>query len=245
MATRPASESLAAAGSAVDARFWTRRVGGGAVLGSAIASLDFAHYLPLASAPDALSLGSFLSSLFLWSAEGAIAGAALGFAERRTWPRELHAWQLALALLLGVLIGVFACHSFSIQVLRDQFGIRQYRDYLGQPVDLMGGMLYHGWLLLFFGGLAVAAYASLRRRTRMLMTLHDAQLKRESSQKRLAEANLLALRQRVDPDTLFVKLARLERLYESDPDAADRLLDELIVFLRGALADTRRSTIPA
>jgi hypothetical protein len=43
----------------------------------------------------------------------------------------------------------------------------------------------------------------------------------------------------VEPDFLLHTLTRLEHSYEVDPNAADRLLDELIAFLRGALADIR------
>jgi signal transduction histidine kinase len=44
---------------------------------------------------------------------------------------------------------------------------------------------------------------------------------------------------------LLQTLARLEQAYETDPHAADRLLDELIAFLRDALADMRASTASA
>ena len=80
---------------------------------------------------------------------------------------------------------------------------------------------------------------SLRRRARMFAALYEARMRRESSQNRLAEANLVAVRERVDPDYLFSQLALLERLYESDPNAADRVLSQLIAFLRGVLADIR------
>jgi LytS/YehU family sensor histidine kinase len=123
-------------------------------------------------------------------------------------------------------------------VLRDQLGMRLFRDHIGQPENWLGGMLYNAWLMLFFGGLIAAVVASQRRRTRMLSTLRSAELNRTTSQQRLAEAKLASLQARVDPDYLYQTLSRLERLYEDDPPAADRLLDELIAFLRNALADS-------
>jgi hypothetical protein len=60
-----------------------------------------------------------------------------------------------------------------------------------------------------------------------------------ASQQRLAEISLGTLQARVDPEFVFRTLSKLERLYEVDPPAAERLLDELIVFLREALADLR------
>jgi LytS/YehU family sensor histidine kinase len=99
--------------------------------------------------------------------------------------------------------------------------------------------------MLFFGGLAAAVYASRRRRARMLAALRAAELGRATSQQRLAEARLASLQARVEPDFLLQTLTRLEQSYEADPHAADRLLDELIAFLRGALADIRASEAAA
>jgi sensor histidine kinase YesM len=94
-----------------------------------------------------------------------------------------------------------------------------------------------------FGGLAAAVYSSRQRHARMLGALRAAELSRETSQRGLAEARLAALQARVDPEFIFQTLTKLEQLYEADPPGADRLLEELIVFLRGALADIRVSAL--
>jgi LytS/YehU family sensor histidine kinase len=73
----------------------------------------------------------------------------------------------------------------------------------------------------------------------MLFALRAAELRRAETQQRLAEAKLAALHARVDPDHLLHTLTRLAQTYEIDPTSADRLLDELIAFLRGALAEIR------
>jgi len=236
MSVQAQSESASAS---LTPRSWLAGIGAGVAVGATIALLDIARYFPFVSVPGAFGPASILSSVLLWSAEGALAGAAVTMAERRVPAGGTRALPLALALLVGVVASVVLCHTIAVYVLRDQFGIRQFRDYLGQPVVLAGGMLYHAWLLLFFGGLAVAAYVSLRRRARMFAALYEARMRRESSHNRLAEANLVAVRERVDPDYLFSQLALLERLYESDPNAADRVLSQLIAFLRGVLADIR------
>jgi sensor histidine kinase YesM len=95
--------------------------------------------------------------------------------------------------------------------------------------------------MLLFGGLAAAVYSSRQRHARMLAVLRAAELSRETSQRGLAEARLAALQTRIDPEFLFQTLAKLEHLYEADPAGADRLLEGLIVFLRGALADIQAS----
>jgi sensor histidine kinase YesM len=130
---------------------------------------------------------------------------------------------------------VIIWHAFSVLVLRDALGLRLFRDHVGQPENLTGSALYHAWLMLFFGGLIAAVGASQRRRSRMLSALRSAELRRATSQQRLAQAQLASLEARVDPDYLYQTLSRLERLYEADPPAADQLLDELIAFLRDAL----------
>jgi LytS/YehU family sensor histidine kinase len=117
--------------------------------------------------------------------------------------------------------------------------MRLFRDQVGQPGNWMGGMLYHAWLMLFFGGLIAMVDASQRWRTRMLRALRSAELSRATSQQRLAEARLALLEARIQPDHLYDTLSRLERLYGHDPRAADRLLDELIAFLRNALSEAR------
>jgi hypothetical protein len=222
-------------------RFWIGRAGYGFLLGAAIATLEFAYYFPLMSAPNAIGLQSFVSLWLVWCGEGVLLALTVGLAERSVSPRELRPWQLALAVAVGVIAGVLIWQVFTQLVLRDQLGIRLFVDHVGQPAVWMGVVLYHGWLMFFFGGLAAAVYASQRRHARMLLALRAAELGRATSQQRLAEARLASLQARVEPDFLLHTLTRLEQSYAADPDAADRLLDELIAFLRGALADIRAS----
>lgn len=224
-------------------RFWLKRLGFGFFLGAAIATLEFAYYFPLVT--HTIGIESFLSSIVLWCGESVLFALFVSGAEYSVKPRELRAWQLALAVAVGVLLAVLAWHAFSHFILRDQFGVRLFRDYLDQPVVWAGGVLYHTWMLFFFGGLATAAYASQRRYTSMLAALRAAQLARATSQRRLADAKLASLQARIEPDVLFQTLTKLEQFYETDPGSADRLLDELIAFLRGALADMRASSVPS
>ena len=226
-------------------RFWITRLGYGFVLGVAVATLDFAHYFPLVSASNNVGFLSFVSSLLVWCGEGILLALAVGLVERWMSPRELRAWQLVLAVVVGAVAAVLTWQAFTLIVLRDGLGIRLFRDYLGTPVIWIGGVFYHSWLMLFFGGLAAAVYASRRWRARMLFALRTAELGRATSQQHLAEARFASLQARIDPDYIFQTLTRLERLYEADPAAADRLLDELIAFLRNALADMHASATSA
>lgn len=220
-------------------RFWLRRAGYGFALGAAVAVLEFAYYTPRVSAPDELGAGLLASLLFSWCGEGVLLAAIVGLFELRHAPRPLGAPQLALAVVVGSVACVLAWQAFVQLVLRERFGFWLLRDFAGQPVNLASIALYHVWLMLLFGGLAAAVYLSWQRHARMLAALRAAELDRETSQQRLAQARLAALQARIDPDFLFQTLTRLERLYEADPQGADSLLEELIVFLRKALAEGR------
>ena len=228
---------------AMGARFWVARAVYGLLLGAVVATLEFAYYFPLVSGRDGIGLTSLVSLLLVWCGEFALLALAVGMAEYWVSPREPSGWQLALAVVVGAFAGALIWHVITHFVLRDLLGLRLFVDQVGQPVVWLGQILYHWWLMTFFGGLAAAVHASQRRRARMLAALRTAELGREKSQQQLAEVTLGALRARIDPEYLFQTLTRLEGLYETDPPAADRLLEELIVFLRAALADIRASGV--
>jgi hypothetical protein len=221
--------------------FCLQHAGVGLLLGVSIAVLEFAYYYPLVATPGKPGLGLLVSLLLSWCGDGVLLAVTVGLFERREAPRSFGARQLALAVVVGSIAGVLAWQAFVNFVLRERFGIWVLRDFVGQPVNWAGGVLYHIWLMLVFGGLAAAVYSSRQRHAQMLAVLRAAELDRETSQRRLAEARLSALHARIDPEFLFQTLTKLEQLYDADPPGADRLLEELIVFLRGALADTQLS----
>ena len=218
-------------------RFWISRAAYGLLFGAAIATLEFAYYFPIVSAPDEIGFHVFVTLLLVWCGDGVLFALTVGLFERTASPRELHAWELAIAVAVGAIAGVAIWTLFTQFVLRQQLGVRLFIDQVGQPAVWLAQMLYHCWMMLFFGGLAAAVYASHQRRDRMLFALRSTQLGCASSQQRLAQARLAALHAQVAPDVLLCKLAELERWYEADAETADRLLDELIAFLRQALVE--------
>jgi len=225
--------------------FWVWHAGYGMLLGVLIAVLEFAYYYPLVSAPDKLGVFSLVSGFLTWCGEGILLALTVALFERWKAPTLLGARQLVLAVTIGSVAGVLVWQAFTQFVLRERFGIWLFRDYLGLPVNWAGTVLYHVWMMFLFGGLAAAVYSSRQRHARMLGVLRAAEISRETSRRRLADARLAALQARIDPEFLFQTLAKLEQLYEADPPGADRLLEELIVFLRGALADIQTSGVSA
>ena len=212
----------------------------GLLLGASIALLEFAYYCPLVSAPGQPRL-SLLSSLLLsWCGEGLLFALSLALFERRgPWP--IGGLRFALAVVVGSIVTVPAWQALMQWILREHLGILMLRDYVGQPMNYPGVTLYHAWLMLLFGGLAAALYVAHQRHAGMQAMLRAAELDRESSQRQLAEARLASLQSRIAPDYLLETLTRLENLYEADSEDADRLLDELIVFLRGTSAEGRHA----
>jgi hypothetical protein len=219
-----------------------RPIGHGLLLGASIALLEYAYYYPLVSSPDRLGLMSLVSELLSWCGEGVLLALTVTLFIRIEAPSLLGGWRLALAVATGSIAGVLAWQAFLHLILRERFGIWLFRDHVGQPVNLTGSVLYHVWLMFVFGGLAAAAYVSRERHAGMLAVLRAAELSRETSQRQLAKERLEALRAQIDPEFVFQTLTKLEQLYEADPPGADRLLEELIVFLRAAPGNAQTST---
>ena len=61
-------------------------------------------------------------------------------------------------------------------------------------------------------------------------------------QKKALESHLQLMQAQVEPQFLFNTLRRVGDLYETDPSSADRMLDNLILYLRAALPQMRAST---
>lgn len=85
------------------------------------------------------------------------------------------------------------------------------------------------------GGPAMAMYGYWRVTRRSLREVQKAHAERIRNEQHLLSAKLLALQARVEPQLLFDTLSRVWRLHESDPQAADALLADLIALLRALL----------
>ncbi|HBH37223.1 MAG TPA: sensor histidine kinase [Curvibacter sp.] len=106
---------------------------------------------------------------------------------------------------------------------------------LGEPMRLVGVELVSVGPLLFtvlVGGLGLRYFATREQLAREAATRAEAQ--------RLAvEAQLRLLRTQLDPHMLFNTLANLRGLVREDAGRAELMIDRLIVYLRGTLADSQ------
>lgn len=93
------------------------------------------------------------------------------------------------------------------------------------------------WLVL--GGGAAFVYVDRRRAQRARARLHVAELERAYASKRTLESRLQAMQARVEPQFLFNTLAQVQELYRTDAARGERMLDELIAYLRAAMPKMR------
>jgi hypothetical protein len=82
-------------------------------------------------------------------------------------------------------------------------------------------------------------YASRERALGSIRSVGEASRERHATIRRAGEARLRALRAQVDPDFLDSMLVRVDEAYRRESEAGDRLLDEFIDYLSGALRDSR------
>jgi LytS/YehU family sensor histidine kinase len=92
---------------------------------------------------------------------------------------------------------------------------------------------------------AALAYDYRVRSARRAAVLREARLQAAGVLRRTAEVRLQALQARIDPRFLFDALAAVERIHDIDAAAGDRLLDNLIKYLRAVMPDlvATRSTV--
>ena len=116
-------------------------------------------------------------------------------------------------------------------------GRRPMYELLG--VDFGSNRLDNLWQTAAYGGLAIAFYTMRERQARLAAAARDAELERARAQRAVVESRLKVMQARVEPEFLFGALDQVQSLYAQAPDTAERLLDELIAYLRAALPQMR------
>ncbi len=169
-----------------------------------------------------------------WSLYGGVLWAGLlvlGYAsawiERSPWAlaRQLLGWSGA---LLAVLLATLATAQRA-DVLIDQ-GIVQGAE----SMHLHASVLSWTMALLYVAHLhrsALHEHAAAR--------LAIAQAAQREARRRAVQARMQAMQARIDPQLLFATLGDVRRSYAIDVERAERLLDELVAFLRLALPRLR------
>jgi sensor histidine kinase YesM len=74
--------------------------------------------------------------------------------------------------------------------------------------------------------------------------IHNEAAARMEAQRLAAESELRLLRAQLEPHMLFNTLANVRSLVEIDPKLAQRMIDQIIAYLRGTLAASREQSVP-
>ena len=95
---------------------------------------------------------------------------------------------------------------------------------------------------LTWGGLLALIYFKRRRDEELAAALHATQLAQAELKKKALGSRLQLMQAQVEPQFLFNTLRRIGDLYESDRSSGDRMLENLIVYLRAALPQMRTTS---
>ncbi|MBV6410083.1 MAG: histidine kinase [Burkholderiales bacterium] len=106
----------------------------------------------------------------------------------------------------------------------------------------MSEMAWQSVLIGLLFGTAISALFYLRSRMSQLETeLRERQLREALAEKARVDAQLRMLQAQIEPHFLFNTLANLSVLIRRDPERAERLLADLIAWLRATLQRTRQA----
>ena len=105
--------------------------------------------------------------------------------------------------------------------------------------EVLNSMVYSFFEWLVLGGAAAFIYTDRRRANAALARMRRAEIERARAAKRTLESRLQAMQARVEPQFLFNTLAQVKKLYAIDALLGERMLDELIAYLRAAMPKMR------
>ena len=91
-------------------------------------------------------------------------------------------------------------------------------------------------------GGTVALIHQLRRRSdAAAAAMHETGIAQEALAKQTLEARLQLMEAQIEPHFMFNSLANVQRLYETEPESGERLLENLKVYMRAALPQMRET----
>ena len=95
------------------------------------------------------------------------------------------------------------------------------------------------------GGAVALIYMLRRRSDAAAKATHETKVAQQGLAKQTVEARLQLMEAQIEPHFLFNSLANVQRLYEIEPEAGERLIENLKIYLRAALPQMRetRSTL--
>ncbi|HWH42024.1 MAG TPA: histidine kinase [Usitatibacter sp.] len=141
-------------------------------------------------------------------------------------PRE--AMQI-LAIVAGSILGTILA------------GLLKGRDITQMFHERLAGVTISMGLGIGFGCVVVATIMLREKYARDQARILRAESERHQLEKGMLEARLQLMQAQVEPHFLFNTLANVQHLVETDPQAAARMLDSLIRYLRAAVPQMREA----
>jgi hypothetical protein len=214
-----------------------RIVAGTLAGGILIASIEYAATRGSVSLGPIAQAGWLLRLSIHWVLASLPLGVAVLWVEHRVQGKPPSLAPYVSAVVLGAAggAGVVALHGGFVDP-----GIS--RTAVGFDMTLGDRFLYGLWQLGFWGSIGAAMHWTDLRYREGAGALRRAELARLLSERRMVEARLAALQGQVEPEFVLATLARIERLYATELETADRILDSLIRFLRLAIPKLRESS---
>jgi LytS/YehU family sensor histidine kinase len=71
--------------------------------------------------------------------------------------------------------------------------------------------------------------------------MHETQVAHQALAKQTLEARLQLMEAQIEPHFIFNSLANVQRLYETEPESGERLLENLKIYMRAALPQMRET----
>ena len=144
---------------------------------------------------------------------------------------------IVLAAVVGMLIGLAHSHFVWDAILNPPAVLKAKTEI--NPWVVYTHHVYIVIETVLIGSLATYLYVDRREARKMAQRLHEAGLRRADQAKAMLESQLQAMQARVEPQFLFNTLAQVGQLYEFDPSLGERMLDDLISYLRAAMPKMR------
>ena len=181
-----------------------------------------------------------LLNLVYWYIPALLAPAIMTFALRH--PFDGTRWPRQIALHFSGALSYSIVHTAVMQGVR-VFLMRNQpmpADFPGWPTSTMIQFLEQcDWLLMTYLFLIGLAYALAYRRESEARALNASQL-----ETRLVEAQLQSLQRQLHPHFLFNTLNTISGLIRTDPDGADKMIDQLGDLLRMTLHKSSIQEVP-
>jgi len=113
---------------------------------------------------------------------------------------------------------------------------------IGAGWDQFAGFLSYVWpRYAVLGGMLTIVGEFYRREVASIEAMQRAEIDRATFEREMAEARLQVLQAQIEPHFLFNTLANVRRLYDKDPAAGGRMLENLMRYLEVALPRMRDS----